>query len=758
MFNLLAVTVFVDFRHIVFGKGTKQVFFGPFRMQVHVRTTKSVQSESPMSLSEHNKTYRQFCTHEGTDYSLLMTVLIGFAFSLIVWWLTRDQYGFPTVISDQFHFAETINSAEKWLQEHVLWLTRPVAGVVGGILEQIELFLWFKPWPVVVIALTLPALAYGGLRLALFTMFGVMFWGMMDMWDPAMSTLALMGVSVAISVVIGVGVGILCSQSDRVEMFVRPVLDTMQTMPAFVYLIPAIFFFGIGGASAVMAIIIYAMPPAVRLTNLGIRQVPEDTIEAATSYGSTRRQMLFKVQLPQALPSIMLGVNQTIMMALGLAVLATFIGAGGLGEEVWKALRKLKVGWALEGGLCIVFMAIMFDRLSLAMSAPAESGLMKDPSRMTFRLLPQKWVHWAPAQAVETGIDVIWQAVARVGGFVVNTLSSLIGALLGLISKPLAGSATNWMQRHVILISGLVLILGVLAWDAWVAKIGYFPKTLQFTIRQPVDDTVNWLVINDTFIGFTKGLKAFIYLYILNPLDKFITGLPWFYVLGMFFVVVWRSVGTSFALVTVAALTFTGMAGLWDITMYTLASITASITLCLMIGLPLGIWGAYSRTANAIMTPILDAMQTMPAFVYLIPVLMFFGGNPVTAVIATVIYAVPPMIRMTTLGLRQLPEEINEVSEMFGSTPMQTLLKVKLPMASPSIMLGVNQAVIMALAMQVITPLVAGLGLGKEVFHAMNTADTGRGLVAGIGIVLLAVVLDRLTQAWTRNQRKALGL
>jgi len=698
--------------------------------------------------------FQKMFTVAGTDYSLLAKIIIGFVVSLIVWGLTRDQFGFPTAISDRFDFAGSINGAEKWLQANVLWLTRPVAKFISGILEQIELFLWFKPWPVVVIGLTLPALAFGGLRLALFTAFGVMFWGMMDMWDPAMSTLALMGVSVVISAVIGVGVGIVCSQNDVVEAIVRPFLDTMQTMPAFVYLIPAIFFFGIGGASAVLAIIIYALPPSVRLTNLGIRQVPQETIEAALSYGSTRRQLLFKVQLPQALPSIMMGVNQTIMMALGLAVLATFIGAGGLGEEVWKALRRLKVGYALEGGLCIVFMAIMFDRLSRAMSAPAESGLIRDPSRMTFRLLPQSWVHYAPARLVETGIDRIWRAVASVAGGVVKALSGVARMLGGPFGDPIAG----WMQRHVVLISGVALMLAILAWDAWVAKIGFFPDQLQFTIRKPVDEAVDWLATNPTFIGFTKGLKAFIYLYILNPLDKFVTGLPWFYVLGAFFVVVWKSVDLRFALITVAAFVFTGMAGLWDITMYTLASTTASIAICILIGLPIGILAAYNRTVDAILTPILDAMQTMPAFVYLIPVLMFFGGNPVTAVIATVIYAIAPMIRMTTLGLRQLPEEINEVSGMFGSTTFQTLIKVKLPMASPSIMLGVNQAVIMALAMQVITPLVAGLGLGKEVFHAMNTADTGRGLVAGIGIVLVAVVLDRLTQAWTRNQREALGL
>jgi glycine betaine/proline transport system permease protein len=151
-------------------------------------------------------------------------------------------------------------------------------------------------------------------------------------------------------------------------------------------------------------------------------------------------------------------------------------------------------------------------------------------------------------------------------------------------------------------------------------------------------------------------------------------------------------------------------------------------------------------------------MQTMPAFVYLIPVLFFFGGNPTTAIIATVIYALPPMIRLTTLGIGQIPLEIDEVARSFGSRTLQTLTKVKFPLAIPSIMLGVNQTVIMALAMQAITPLVAGLGLGKEVYDAMNTANTGRGLMAGIGITLLAIVLDRLTQSWTRRQRAALGL
>ena len=694
----------------------------------------------------------------GVDYSVPVYILIGLLISIIVWFSIGFRYVFPEAISGQFDFQLIINNAETWLQIHAKVYTRAASNFVGYYLEQLEMFLWFKPWPVVTLALVLPALHYGGLRLALFTLFGVLFWGMMDMWDPAMSTLALMGVSVLFSCFFGIILGILCSQNDALEASVRPVLDTMQTMPSFVYLLPAIVFFGIGGPPAAMAIIIYAMPPVVRLTNLGIRQVPETTIEVAESFGSSRLQTLFKVQIPQALPSIMLGINQTIMMALGLAVLAVFIGAGGLGEEVYKALKRLKVGWSVEGGLCIVFMAIIFDRLSLAMSHPKESDMLKDNTEMKFRLLPQRLARNKIAIAFEQLIDIIWYSVAVLGYYFVEGLAILSERLVKIFNKNLALSIGILVRSFRFLLSSLFVIILVLIWDSWIMEIGYFPKDWQFTIRKPIDNAIDSLIVNPYFYGFTKGLKEFIFFYILNPLEIFLIGLPWLFVLGAFFVISFFSAGMIFAMIAVCLLFFTGLSGVWELTMQTLAAIVASVVVCVLIGLPLGILAAYNKTVDNIVRPILDTMQTMPAFVYLIPVLYFFGGNRVTAVIATVIYALPPMVRMTNLGLRELPKQINEVSDSFGSTEIQSLIKVKLPMASPSIMLGVNQAVIMALAMQVITPLIAGEGLGKEVFRAMETADTGRGLIAGIGIVLLAILLDRLTQAWTVNQRKALGL
>ncbi|MDH5798343.1 MAG: ABC transporter permease subunit, partial [Paracoccaceae bacterium] len=397
-------------------------------------------------------------------------------------------------------------------------------------------------------------------------------------------------------------------------------------------------------------------------------------------------------------------------------------------------------------------------RLSLAMSRQDHGGRIVDPSQMTFRLLPQRWLHWQPARFVEKGIGYVWDHVALLANALASAVAALVGNTVTLGSPENGANIRDWLRNRPALVAGVLIVLAIYAWDAWVSPIPNYPRDWRISLRGPVDDAVKWLAVQPDFIAFTKGMKAVIYLYALNPLDKFFVGLPWWYVMIAFFAICWRSAGLGFALVVVASLLFTGLAGLWAITMYTLAATIASVAICVVIGVPIGIAAAYSRSFSVILRPILDAMQTMPTFVYLIPVLMFFGGNPVTAVIATVIYALPPVIRMTILGLEQLPAEINEVSDAFGSSKLQALLKVRLPMASPSIMLGVNQSVVMAFAMQVITPLVAGLGLGKEVFHAMNTANTGQGVVAGSGIVLLAIVLDRLTQAWTKNQRDALGL
>jgi glycine betaine/proline transport system permease protein len=200
----------------------------------------------------------------------------------------------------------------------------------------------------------------------LFAIGGLLLLGFMGLWESAMETLALMFIAVVISVTLAIPIGIVAARNNTVDSLVRPVLDGMQTMPSFVYLVPAILFFSLGNVPAVMATVLYAVPPSIRLTNLGIRQVSPEVVEAARAFGSTSLQLLFKVQIPLALPTIMAGVNQTVMMALAMVVVASLVGAGGLGEDVLKAIGRLEVGNGVVAGLGIVILAIIIDRISQA--------------------------------------------------------------------------------------------------------------------------------------------------------------------------------------------------------------------------------------------------------------------------------------------------------------------------------------------------------------------------------------------------------
>ena len=661
---------------------------------------------------------------------------------------------FPDTLTQGFTFAEWVNAVEDWLRDHYRWLTRGIAEGLAVALKAAERILLGLPWVVVTLSIALAALRYGGLRLALFCVVAVAFWGVVDMWKPAMETLGLIGISVALSVVIGVLVGVACSQSNVLWSMVRPVLDTMQTMPTFVYLIPAIFFFGIGDPPAVAATVIYALPPAVRLTNLGIRQVSAETVEAARAFGSTTAQTLIKVQLPLAMPSIMMGINQTVMMGLAMVVIATFIGAGGLGYEVWGALRRIKVGWALEGGLCIVFMAIMFDRIGYAISQAHER---RAASR--FRLLPERFEHQPLAQALEKAIDLVYARCGAVSRGFAAFLAYMVERGARLVSgDDTARGLRNLITRNSFLLTSLALLAVLIVIDRYFASFGVFPESWEYSIRKPVDRALNELKVHEGFYAFTTFIRASVFNWILDPLADLLAWVPWWYFTGIVALVAWMSAGRTVALVSVACLLFVGAVGLWSISMFTLATILASVLICMLIGLPIGILAACSDIVESIVRPILDAMQTMPPFVYLVPVLMFFGGNVVSAVIATVIYAVPPLIRLTNLGIREVSLQSIEVSHSFGSTFLQTMTKVKLPLALPSIMMGVNQAVIFAVAMTVITPLIGGAGLGQEVFTALSVVDTGKGFEAGLAIVFIAVIMDRITQAWSRQRQMALGL
>ena len=269
--------------------------------------------------------------------------------------------------------AEWVDAGMSWILTNLGSVFDAIGTIILALLLVIErIFLWV-PWIVIILAVGI--VAWRALR---HWWAGVIFAAMLvligsfGLWDLAMMTLAIIFASVIISLVVGIPTGILMARNNVFQSILKPLLDAMQTMPSFVYLIPALMLFGLGKVPAVFATIIYAIPPVIRLTNVGIRQVPKSVIEAAQAFGSTSRQILYEVQIPLAIPSIMVGINQTTMMALAMVVIASMIGAKGLGMQVLLAINRIEIGKGFEAGICIVFLAIIIDRITHAMAARKE--------------------------------------------------------------------------------------------------------------------------------------------------------------------------------------------------------------------------------------------------------------------------------------------------------------------------------------------------------------------------------------------------
>lgn len=287
----------------------------------------------------------------------------------------------------QAEFIPRIPLAE-WTESGVDWITDTFEGafdlldaVIDIVIGSLEFLLLTPPALLMVAILGVIAFFLAGWRVALFTVLGLLFVISLDLWEAAMQTLALVLAATVVALAIGIPIGIIAAKSAAVEGAVRPVLDVAQTMPAFVYLVPIVVLLGIGAGPALIATVIFAMPPAVRLTMLGIQQVPKDTVEAAHAFGATPWQTLFKVELPLSLKTIMAGVNQVIMLSLSMVVIAGLAGAGGLGEPVVTGLSQLNVGISFVGGVGIVVIAIMLDRVTRALARRERGGASRIFSR-----------------------------------------------------------------------------------------------------------------------------------------------------------------------------------------------------------------------------------------------------------------------------------------------------------------------------------------------------------------------------------------
>ncbi len=526
-------------------------------------------------------------------------------------------------------------------------------------------------WTGVTAGVTLLAWRVAGWRIALTALLSFVVSGLLGMWVPTMQTLALMVVAVVVSVAVGALLGLAAGLSDRLFRILRPVLDTMQVLPAFAYLLPVVLVFGIGVPAALLATVIYAAPPMARLTALGLRGADAGVLEASASLG---------------------GVNQTIMMALSMAVIASVIGAAGLGDRVYQALASVDVGAALAAAIPIVLLAIVMDRTTAA----AGEKIGADTSAAGPAFL-RGWRAW-------TGVAVVTAALA------------LLGRLSGSLVWP-----TGWAVD----------------------------------IAHPVNDFKEWMV-NHLYsgvpvVGGTADWAAHFTNWVLNPLRDGLTALPWYGTLLLVAALAWLIGTWRTALTAVLAMAAIGVLGVWKPSMNTLSQVLAALVVTLVLGFAIGILAAGSKRLEAILRPVLDVMQTMPQFVYLIPVVALFAVGRAPAAAAAVVYALPAVIRITTQGLRQVDPAAMESARSLGATRWQILRQVQLPLARPALLLAVNQGVVLVLAVVIIGGLVGGGALGYDVVTGLATGDLGLGLVAGVAIVCLGLMLDRVTQPTERR-------
>ncbi|MGW1794535.1 ABC transporter permease [Streptomyces sp. NPDC001984] len=540
-------------------------------------------------------------------------------------------------------------------------------------------------WPGVTALSALVAWRVAGVRLALGTAAAFLACGLLGMWVPTMQTLALMVVAVLASVVVGVVLGLAAGLSDRLDRALRPVLDTMQVLPAFAYLLPVVLVFGIGVPAAVLATVVYAAPPMARLTALGLRGADPEVLEAVESLGATARQRLQTARIPLARKELLLGLNQTIMMALSMAVIASVIGAGGLGDRVYQALASVDVGAALAAGIPIVLLAVVLDRVT---AAAAEGHGRSAP------------VQWAYA------------AVA--------TVAAALAARL----------------------------LGHLDW----------PASWTLNIAEPVNRAVDWMTAHlysgVPYVGGTADWAGHFTTWILDPVRDGLQWLPWWSVLLIVATLAWLIGTWRTALTAVLAMAAIGVLGVWEPSLDTLSQVLAAVAVTLVLGFATGIAAARSDRFERALRPFLDVFQTMPQFVYLIPVVALFGVGRAPAVAAAVIYALPAVVRITAQGLRQVDPAALESARSLGATGRQQLWQVQLPLARRSLLLAVNQGVVLVLAVVIIGGLVGGGALGYNVTFGLAQGDLATGLVAGAAIVCLGLVLDRVTQPTQRRAKK----
>ena len=591
-----------------------------------------------------------------------------------------------TPIAGDFTFRDATRAVAGWIEwpldalEGIL-----ITGFAGGTVPSL-------PWTMIVGLAAVFGWYLAGWRLALLSGGCVVYLALFGKWKLSMITLSAVLVAAPIAGAIGLVLGILAVNWRRFERILWPLLNVMQSLPHFSYLIPVAVFIGVSHKAGTIATILFAMPPMARLTILGLRSVSPEVIEAGLMAGCTRFQMLHKVEIPSARPTIMVGVNQVIMQCLAMVVIASFIGAKGLGHDLLFRLQSLRIGQALEIGVAIVFMAVTLDRLSQALAA-------KEPEHRR--------------------------------------------------------EGTWWQARPYLSAAAAIVALALVA--SFITPYAHtLPRELTLTTAPFWDSLVDWVTVNlfDPLNLFRDALL----LNVLIPMRSGYQAVPWIAVAVLVGGIGWYLGRARIALTVLGFIAFLVLAGFWSRSQITAYMVSFAVLVCVAIGLPLGIWASRREWRAKLVQLLCDTFQTFPSFIYLIPVIMLFKVGDVAAISAIVIYASIPAIRYTTIGLRSVPREIVEAAITSGCTPRQILWKVRMPLAFPEIMLGVNQTIMFALFMVIIAAFIGTRDLGQEIFRALTFNDAGKGLVVGLCVAFMGLTADRLITEWAEARKRELGI
>lgn len=651
--------------------------------------------------------------------------------------------------------AVWINAAMDWFVASFRGAFRAASWLLSWPMQWIRDLLQWLPWSASLAGITVLAYAAAGWRLALFTAASLLYIVVVGYWSESMNTLALVFVAVPLALALGFAMGVCSYRSETINRIVQPTLDVMQTVPTFAYLIPILLLFGFGPVVGLIASAIYACPPMVRNVILGLQRVPPDVVESGRMSGATRHQLFWWVQVPSALPTIMIGVNQTTMAALSMVIIAAIIGSSAdIGWEVLSTMRKAQFGQSLLAGAVIALIAMIMDRIS--------RGFAEQQRRRS--------EHTGPGSHDPSAL-----VRHRILTLAVVTMTTL--SLLSCLVPPLGDYPRAWVYYPAGSINDALTYVtanyphvtdalkkSVLFYFLLPIRIGLESAVRPFSWGFELTSGMVWgyaiSVAALTAFAYARwGRAPAIIAAVLGGILYFgVSNIPWPVFVLIITTAAWQAGGWRVGIFALCGLFFMLLGGVWPQAMLSVYLCGAAVLVSFGLGTTLGVLAAGSDRVSVFLRPINDTFQTMPLFVFLIPVLMFFQVGDFAAFLAIIAYATVPAIRYTEHGLRSVPHEVIEAARSMGCTRRQILWQVKLPLAAPEIMLGLNQTIMFALAMLVIAALVGTKGLGQAVYIALSSADTGKGLVAGFSMALIAMITDRIIQAWSKRRKAALGL